>query len=332
MFYTRQIFFFLILLIVQISNAQVCSSKIRLDLEKLTGLSCSEITPAVLDKVEKLTIGRCNAVATRYIALESKDFAGLSNLRELNLCEDFQFIGKVFEPLVNLETLVIFSLSPQHGYPYGVPNIEMFSGLRNLKNLDFEVYWFQQLTKLFEPVQDSLINLRVGIQFSNGLWETSDDTGYFVNLRNLKSLSYRDYLPDNLVGYYPNQKRPAFKFLAGLESLENLSINSVLKFHSDLFEYTKHLKTIDAKKLKVSINNFDSMPNVERLNIEFAGSIQWPEKGKFKNLMQLKFLKISENYISNLTPFSKEDLPPNFQNFMKYVEFRSRVYFKNDVL
>ncbi len=98
----RKSLFFVTMLIAQIGNAQVCNRNIRMELQNLTGLNCSEITPSILDKVEKLTLGSCNSAPVKNISLDGKDFVGLSKLKELTLCQEIQFKGKIFEPLENL--------------------------------------------------------------------------------------------------------------------------------------------------------------------------------------------------------------------------------------
>lgn len=325
----RKSLFFVTMLIAQIGNAQVCNRNIRIELQNLTGLNCSEITPSILDKVEKLTLGSCNSAPVKNISLDGKDFVGLSKLKELTLCQEIQFKGKIFEPLENLETLSIL-LSPR-GFPYDNPDIEMFRGLKNLKNLVLEVGWFPKLPLLFQPLQDSLTSLRLSVKYPPGVWETADDTGYFVYLKNLKSLTFSDGLPYHPDDYNLSRKNPAFNFFAGLENLEVLFIRSIRRFAPDLFEDIKSLKSLEAKALKVNINSFDSMPNLEVLKLDFAYPIHWPNQGKFKNLNHLKVLDISSPRNPVPAPFGKNDLPENFQNFMEYVKFQGETYFVNQV-
>ncbi len=246
------------------------------------GVTCADVTPDQLGRISVLSLG-----SERIETLQSGDFAGLTNLEQLDLYDN------------DLTTLP--------------PNI--FAGLTNLRQLNL---WHNDLTTLSPNVFADLTNLRVldlddndfaaippnvfaGLTNLETMWLndtrlTTLPSGIFVGLTNLEYL---------VVSGNEFTTLPPDVF-AGLTSLEYLSLrnNFLTALPSDIFTGLTNLETLlihDNHLTALPSDIFTGLTNLRSLYLHENDLTAIPPD-IFTGLTNLWVLSLSRNRLTALPP------------------------------
>ena len=269
-------------------------------------VTCADVTPDQLGSITVLDLGS-EDIAT----LQSDDFAGLTNLEELNLYDNdlTTLPPNVFAGLTNLRFLSLWhndltTLSPtvfanltslrfldlDDNDLTAVPP-DVFTGLTNLQTL-----WLNDnpFTALPPGIFTGLTNLEALLLSGNELTTLPPDV--FANLTNLETLSLRhndlDALPPDM--------------FANFTSLETLSLsnNDLTALPPDVFADLTNLRSLwldDNHLTALPPDVFASLTDLRNLGLGGNQFTALPPD-VFANLTDLGYLDLGTNHLTTLPP------------------------------